>query len=569
MAVPVIAHRLVLRPEAELERVTPQAARDRCDHGGRGAAVTPTPRAAPCSRSARRRRVAGWRSRPCWPRPRRGRRGRRAACPPAPELEREFPPSSRAAFAARSRSGARRSAVRVWQALPADVTFEPQEGEQRSRGRARRAAPRASRASARGRTRDRAARARSVAPPGGRDADLLVYPDLVGARRLALAARRGRCRSRAPREGVIRARHRVRSGARVRARRRRAADQLARDGTARPPDVQPVPHRPGPGGALPASTPGASALPPVPAARCSTSRSTASSRSARPPMRLAIAAARWRSPIAMLRDVAPSRLGAAAVARALFDVEPVDTDSDYELAFRSVGGRQARFRARARRPRRRGCGARPDRRRAVLARRHAVCVASVRDAALDGLLARPPADLRDAYAMTVALEMRRARARRRAACRDRRRHGRRSASRGLCGRMRQRVRRGRRRAAERDDRAPSRARRGRARAGARPRSSTCRDEALDEPGEDEPRHRPEHDADRAPGLGCAAPRRACRRPGSTSDQPTRSPAAAVTAMHESSSTPWPTTSRSRSPPLPAPAASPATAPSRMPLVAST
>ena len=46
----------------------------------------------------------------------------------------------------------------------------------------------------------------------------------------------------------------------------------------------------------------------------------------------------------------------------------------------------------------------------VLARRHAVCVASVRDDALDDLLRRRPADLRDAYAMTVALEMRRARA---------------------------------------------------------------------------------------------------------------------------------------------------------------
>ena len=36
----------------------------------------------------------------------------------------------------------------------------------------------------------------------------------------------------------------------------------------------------------------------------------------------------------------------------------------------------------------------------VLARRHAVCVASVRDDALDEILRRRPADLRDAYAMT-------------------------------------------------------------------------------------------------------------------------------------------------------------------------
>ena len=46
----------------------------------------------------------------------------------------------------------------------------------------------------------------------------------------------------------------------------------------------------------------------------------------------------------------------------------------------------------------------------VLARRHRVCVASVRDEALDAILTRPPADLRDAYAMSVALEMRHARA---------------------------------------------------------------------------------------------------------------------------------------------------------------
>ena len=113
----------------------------------------------------------------------------------------------------------------------------------------------------------------------------------------------------------------------------------------------------------------------------------------------------------ILRDVAPSRLGAAAVARTLFDVEPVDSDSDYELAFRSVAGGKRGFvlvladlvdEAAARAL----IDAVP-----VLARRHAVCVASVRDPALDGLLTRLPADLRDAYAMTVALEMRQARAR--------------------------------------------------------------------------------------------------------------------------------------------------------------
>ena len=112
----------------------------------------------------------------------------------------------------------------------------------------------------------------------------------------------------------------------------------------------------------------------------------------------------------VLRDVAPSRMGATAVTRALFDVEPVDADSDYELAFRSVAGGKRGFvlvladlvdEAAARAL----VSAVP-----VLARRHAVCVASVRDDALDEILRRRPTELRDAYAMTVALEMRRARA---------------------------------------------------------------------------------------------------------------------------------------------------------------
>jgi uncharacterized protein (DUF58 family) len=113
----------------------------------------------------------------------------------------------------------------------------------------------------------------------------------------------------------------------------------------------------------------------------------------------------------VLRDVAPSRLGAAAVARALFDVEPVPTDSDYELAFHRVAGGKRAFvlvladlvdEAAARAL----VSAMP-----VLARRHSVCVASVRDEAIDALLTRPPDDLRGAYAMSVALTMRQARAR--------------------------------------------------------------------------------------------------------------------------------------------------------------
>ena len=88
------------------------------------------------------------------------------------------------------------------------------------------------------------------------------------------------------------------------------------------------------------------------------------------------------------------------MARALFDLEPVDADSDYELAFRSVAGGKRAFvlvltdlvdEAAARSL----LDAMP-----VLARRHAVCVASVRDDALDDHPAHAAgAELRDVYAL--------------------------------------------------------------------------------------------------------------------------------------------------------------------------
>ncbi len=144
----------------------------------------------------------------------------------------------------------------------------------------------------------------------------------------------------------------------------------------------------------------------------------------------------------ILRDVAPSRLGAAAVARSLFDVEPVDSDSDYELAFRSVAGGKRGFvlvladlvdEAAARAL----IDAVP-----VLARRHAVCVASVRDSALDDLLTRRPADaagcLRDDGGARDAAGARAGCT----ACRNRRRRRRRGAPGSLRGRLRQRVRPG-------------------------------------------------------------------------------------------------------------------------------
>lgn len=103
------------------------------------------------------------------------------------------------------------------------------------------------------------------------------------------------------------------------------------------------------------------------------------------------------------RRVEPRRRGGEAVVHAIFDLEPRALDSDYDLAFRSVGGSkrslvlvltdlldEAAARALV--------AAVP-----VLARRHAVVVASVRDPDVDSAVRTPPRDVRDVAAAAVAL----------------------------------------------------------------------------------------------------------------------------------------------------------------------
>jgi uncharacterized protein (DUF58 family) len=300
--------------------------------------------------------------------------------------------------------------VRVRQALPADVGLEPQEadgdlaGELVARRRGRHVLPPVG--------------VRATGPLGlgawyhrvGGEAEVLVYPDLVGARRLALAARRGQL----PDAGR-RARGAYGLGTAFEAVREYSPDDDVRQinwrATARLGRPMSNQYRVDQdqevrclldAGRLSAAACAGGTLLDVAldglVAVCATADALGDRSGA-----IAFADR-------VLRDVAPSRLGASAVARALFDVEPVDTDSDYELAFRSVAGGKRGFvlvladlvdEAAARAL----VSSVP-----VLARRHAVCVASVRDDTLDLLLRRQPAELRDAYAMTVALEMRRARA---------------------------------------------------------------------------------------------------------------------------------------------------------------
>jgi uncharacterized protein (DUF58 family) len=110
------------------------------------------------------------------------------------------------------------------------------------------------------------------------------------------------------------------------------------------------------------------------------------------------------------RRMAPRRHGGDAVVRAIFDLEPRSVDSDYDLAFRSVGGSKRSLvlvltdlfdEATARSL----VAAVP-----VLARRHAVVVASVRDPDVDAAVRTPPRDVSDVCAAAVALDLIEARA---------------------------------------------------------------------------------------------------------------------------------------------------------------
>ena len=107
----------------------------------------------------------------------------------------------------------------------------------------------------------------------------------------------------------------------------------------------------------------------------------------------------------VLRRLAPRRRGADALVRAVFDLQPAPVDSDYELAFRSVASSRralvivftdlieevaARSLVMA---------------VPVLARRHEVVVAGVVDPDLDALLCSRPEDELDVYRAAAALDV--------------------------------------------------------------------------------------------------------------------------------------------------------------------
>jgi uncharacterized protein (DUF58 family) len=111
------------------------------------------------------------------------------------------------------------------------------------------------------------------------------------------------------------------------------------------------------------------------------------------------------------RHLRPRRAGGDDVVQALFDLEPVRTESDYELAFRTIGGVKRSFvlvltdllEESAARPL---VDAVP-----ILARRHAVVVASIADPDILGAVAGRPRTPSDVYGAAVALDVLDARSR--------------------------------------------------------------------------------------------------------------------------------------------------------------
>ena len=105
------------------------------------------------------------------------------------------------------------------------------------------------------------------------------------------------------------------------------------------------------------------------------------------------------------RHVRPRRRGTDAVVAAVYDLEPSDVESDYELAFRTAAAGKRSLvvvltdllEDSAAKPL---IAAMP-----VLARRHAVMVAGSTDPDLDALLTKPPAVAADVYAAAVAVDV--------------------------------------------------------------------------------------------------------------------------------------------------------------------
>ncbi len=200
MAAPVLRHRLVLTPEAELERATPAGAIRTALEDVAGPPMTPAPRAVDrprghrrggAARPARARRARGARA------GRGGRRGRprgQASTSGRPS-ESRGPVARNPCTAHDSRASSRRRDGAGAPARAAGAHGRAARGRRRPQRPARRHPPRPAHAARRWRP-------AATGPLGlarwdhaaGPDLELRVFPDLKTARRLALAVARGRFR---------------------------------------------------------------------------------------------------------------------------------------------------------------------------------------------------------------------------------------------------------------------------------------------------------------------------------------------------------------------------------------
>jgi uncharacterized protein (DUF58 family) len=111
------------------------------------------------------------------------------------------------------------------------------------------------------------------------------------------------------------------------------------------------------------------------------------------------------------RRLPPARGGGDAVVRAVFDLEPRTVESDYELAFRTVGSGKRAFVLVLTDLLEEGAAQPLLDAMPVLARRHAVVVASVSDPDLERMVRTHPSAPAEVYAAAVALDVLDARAR--------------------------------------------------------------------------------------------------------------------------------------------------------------
>ncbi|MDQ1517285.1 MAG: hypothetical protein QOE80_3115, partial [Actinomycetota bacterium] len=109
--------------------------------------------------------------------------------------------------------------------------------------------------------------------------------------------------------------------------------------------------------------------------------------------------------------LSPRRRGGRAVVEAIFDLEPTSADSDYELAFRNIGGGKRALVIVFTDLLEEGAARSLVEAVPVLARRHHVVVAGVRDPDHDRAVRTPPAGVRDVLAASVVVEALDARAR--------------------------------------------------------------------------------------------------------------------------------------------------------------